>query len=70
MFIDTYQASVVLVIGMEDWGTTLIKIIFKFSDNLLNAVFEFLEALLYLWLPLDQCYMAAHYSESGNIYYF
>ncbi|XP_050726995.1 uncharacterized protein LOC127003947 isoform X2 [Eriocheir sinensis] len=37
------------------------------SDNLLNAVFEFLEALLYLWLPLDQCYMAAHYSESGLI---
>ncbi|XP_045109511.1 uncharacterized protein LOC123503642 isoform X2 [Portunus trituberculatus] len=37
------------------------------SDNLLNAVFEFLEVLLYLWLPADQCYMAAHYSESGLI---
>ncbi|XP_063879683.1 uncharacterized protein LOC135110928 isoform X2 [Scylla paramamosain] len=37
------------------------------SDSLLNAVFEFLEALLYLWLPADQYYMAAHYSESGLI---
>lgn len=27
---------------------------------------QFLEALMYIWLPNDQCYMAADYTESGE----
>ncbi|XP_042223064.1 uncharacterized protein LOC121867264 [Homarus americanus] len=37
------------------------------SDSLLGALSEFLEALMYIWLPNDQCYMAAYYSESGLV---
>lgn len=37
------------------------------SDLLLSALCEFLEALMYIWLPSDQCYMAAYYSESGLV---
>ncbi|KAK4305816.1 hypothetical protein Pmani_022310 [Petrolisthes manimaculis] len=37
------------------------------SDTLLNSLLEFLESLMYLWLPEEQCYMAAQYSESGLV---
>lgn len=37
------------------------------SETLLSSLFQFLEILLYLWLPEDQGYMAAHYAESGLV---
>ncbi|XP_068214168.1 uncharacterized protein [Palaemon carinicauda] len=37
------------------------------SEILLSYVFQFLELLLYLWLPEDQSYMAAHYADSGLV---
>ncbi|XP_045583596.1 uncharacterized protein [Procambarus clarkii] len=37
------------------------------SDLFLSALSQFLEALMYIWLPDDKCYMAAYYSESGLV---
>ncbi|KAK7074558.1 hypothetical protein SK128_000920 [Halocaridina rubra] len=60
-----------LILALKGHEAIKVALIFilknSLNDNLLSSLMEFLEILVYLWLPDDQCYMAAHYAESGLV---
>ncbi|XP_047494484.1 uncharacterized protein LOC125042709 [Penaeus chinensis] len=60
-----------LVLALKGQEALKLALIFilknSLSDTLLSSLMQFLEALMYIWLPNDQCYMAADYTESGLV---
>ncbi|XP_042858591.1 uncharacterized protein LOC122244679 isoform X2 [Penaeus japonicus] len=60
-----------LVLALKGHEPLKVALIFilknSLSEVLLSSVMQFLEALMYIWLPDDQCYMAADYTESGLV---
>ncbi|XP_063609924.1 uncharacterized protein LOC134783853 [Penaeus indicus] len=60
-----------LVLALKGQEALKVALIFilknSLSETLLSSLMQFLEALMYLWLPDDQCYMAADYTESGLV---
>lgn len=60
-----------LVLALKGQEALKVALIFilknSLSEVLLSSLMQFLEALMYIWLPNDQCYMAADYTESGLV---